>query len=93
MEPQEKEYVCADRNEKECKMKGCLGTVAIILLTSFAVVVGILIGSVVAATITAALASVIVLAIILGLLLILSLVLMICCKGKEKKCKFICCCK
>ena len=91
MEPQETIY-CYDNKEEKCtKKRNCFGIVAIILLTAFAVVIGLIIGAAVSATILANLAAIIVLAVILGLLLILSIILMFCSnRKKEKKCK--CCC-
>ena len=91
MEPQETIY-CYDNKEEKCtKRKNCFGIVAIILLTAFAVVIGLLIGAAISAAILANLAAIIVLAVILGLLLILSIILIFCNKKKkENKCK--CCC-
>lgn len=88
MEPQE--VFCYDKKEEKCNKKNCLGIVAIILLASFALVIGLLIGAAISAAITAALAAVIVLAVILGLLLILTLIVIFCNRKKDKKCK--CCC-
>ncbi len=91
MEPQETIYCYDNREEKCTKRRNCLGIVAIILLTAFAVVIGLIIGAAIAAAVLAALPAVIVLAVILGLLLILAIILMLCNKRKEKKCK--CCCR
>ena len=88
MEPQE--VFCYDKKEEKCNKKNCYGIVAIILLASFALVIGLIIGAAISASILAALAAVIVLAVVLGLLLILTIILMVCNRKKEKKCK--CCC-
>lgn len=91
MEPQEKIYCCYENNEAKCsKNKNCLGIVAIILLTAFTFVIGLLIGAALAKIVLLALPAIIVLAIILGLLLLLTVILMLCNRKKEKKCK--CCC-
>ena len=81
MEPQEQVY-CYD-NRKCNKKKNCLCIVTIILLASFAVVIGLIIGAAISASVLAALPAVIVLAVILGLLLILSIILIFC---KKEKC-------
>ena len=93
MEPQEKIY-CYDNNarEEKCnKKRNCLGIVAIILLTAFIFVIGLIIGAALASTIFSALSAIIVLAIILGLLLLLTIILMICNNKKDKKHKEKCC--
>lgn len=91
MEPQEKIYCCYDNNEDKCtKKKNCLGIVAIILLTLFTFVIGLLIGEALSMVVLLALPAIIVLAIILGLLLILTIILMFC--NRKKKCKCKCCC-
>lgn len=87
MEPQD--IFCYDKKEQKCNKKNCLGIVAAILLTAFAVVIGLIIGAAISVAILAALPAVIVLAVILGLLLILTIILMFCNRRKEKKCK--CC--
>lgn len=90
MEPQETIY-CFDNKEKKCNnKKNCLGIVAVILLSLFALVIGLIIGAALSTTILGALPAIIVLAIILGLLLLLTIILMLCNKKKEKK---VCCCK
>ena len=56
MEPQETIY-CYDNKEQKCtKKRNCFGIVAIILLTAFAVVIGLLIGAAISAAILANLA-------------------------------------
>jgi undecaprenyl pyrophosphate phosphatase UppP len=90
MEPQET-FCCYDNTKRKCDRKrNCLGIVAIILLTAFAVVIGLLVGAAVAAAILAALPAVIVLAVILGLLLILTLILILC--NRKRDCKERKCC-
>lgn len=92
MEPQETIY-CYDNREERCaKRKNCLGIVAIILLTAFVFVIGLLIGAALALVILLSLPAVIVLAVILGLLLILTVILMLCNRKKEKKFQCKCCC-
>lgn len=91
MEPQETIY-CYDNKENKCTNKvNCLGVVAIILLSAFTLVLGLIIGAAVSLPILNALSALIVLAVVLGLLLILTGILLICnrCKNKKKKCK--CC--
>ncbi|MCI8470189.1 MAG: hypothetical protein HFJ35_01620 [Clostridia bacterium] len=92
MEPQETIYCYDNREEKCAKKRNCLGIVAIILLTAFVFVIGLIIGAALATTILVALPAVIVLAVVLGLLLILTIILMVCNCKKEKKCKCKCCC-
>ena len=92
MEPQETIYCYDNRQEKCAKKRNCLGIIAIILLTAFVFVIGLLIGAALAAVILVALPEIIVLAIVLGLLLILTIILMLCNCKKEKKCKCKCCC-
>ncbi len=89
MEPQEQQVVCYDivncNCEKKCKSTKknvCLWIIAVILLVSFATVIGLIIGAAISAAVLAALPAVIVLAVILGLLFILSIILMICKKTK-----------
>ena len=82
MEPQETIY-CYDNRKEKCN-KHCLGIIAIILLASFAVVIGLIIGAAISSAVLSALAAVIVLAVILGLLLILSIILILCNKKKRK---------
>lgn len=84
MEPQG--IFCYEEKCKNCKIK-CLDLITVILLLSFAVVIGLIIGAAISTGILAALPAVIVLAIILGLLLILSIILLICNKKKDKDCK------
>lgn len=90
MEPQETIY-CYDNRETKHTRKNCLGIVAIILLTAFAVVIGLLIGAAISETILGALAAIIVLAVVLGILVILTIILMLCNKKKDKKDKCKCC--
>jgi len=90
MEPQDTIF-CYDKKEEKCNKKNCLGIVAIILLASFAVVIGLIIGAAISEAVLAALAAVIVLAVVLGLLLILTLILIICNRKRGKKCKCKCC--
>ena len=71
MEPQEKIYCYDNRPEKETKKRNCFGITTIILLTAFAVVIGLIIGAAISEAVLAALPAVIVLAVVLGLLLIL----------------------
>ena len=85
MDPQETICCYDNRPEKCTKKRNCLCIVAIILLTAFALVLGLIIGAALAVAILAALPAVIVLAVILGLLLILTIILMLCCKKREKK--------
>lgn len=85
MEPQET-FCCYDNiKRKSEKRKNCLGIIAIILLTAFTFVIGLLIGAAIAGILFIALPAVIVLAIILGLLLILTLILMLC--NRKRECK------
>lgn len=79
MEPQDCYY-----EKRPAKRKNCLCIVAIILLTAFSFVIGLLVGAVTSLLILVSLPAVIVLAVILGLLLLLTVILMIC--KKEKKC-------
>ena len=93
MEPQEKIY-CYDNHEKEekcTKKRNCLGIVAIILLTAFIFVIGLIIGAALALIIFLALPAVIVLAIVLGLLLLITIILMICNNKRDRKHKEKCC--
>lgn len=92
MEPQETIYCYDNREEKCTKRKNCLGIIAIILLTAFVFVIGLIIGAALFAVILLSLPAIIVLAIILGLLLLLTIILMFCNCKKEKKCKCKCCC-
>lgn len=89
MEPQET-FCCYDNTKRKCdKKRNCLGIVAVILLTAFALVIGLIVGALIAAIIIGALSAVIVLAVILGLLLILTLILILCNRKKddrERKC-------
>ena len=91
MEPQD-EIFCYEKKEKKCNNIKCLELVAIILLVSFAVVIGLIIGAAISASVLAALPAVIVLAVILGLLFILALILLICNRKKDKKHRCKCCC-
>lgn len=91
MEPQETIYCYDNRQEKCTKKRNCLGIIAIILLTAFVFVIGLLIGAALVGVIFIALPAIIVLAIILGLLLILTLILIFCNCKKERKCKCKCC--
>lgn len=92
MEPQETIY-CYDNREEKCPRKrNCLGIIAIILLTAFTFVIGLLIGAALALVVLISLPAIIVLAIILGLLLILTIILMLCNRKKDKKHKCKCCC-
>ena len=91
MEPEENMYCCYTNKEEKCeKKRNCLGIVAIILLTIFSFVIGLLVGSALALIVLISLPAIIVLAIILGLLLLITVILMPCNRKKEKKCK--CCC-
>lgn len=92
MEPQENVYYCCENsNKNKCNMKkNCLEIVAVILLSAFTFVIGLIIGAALSSTILSALSAIIVLAVILGLLLILTIILMLCNRKKDKKCK--CCC-
>lgn len=84
METQE-EY-CYDKPKYKCgKNKNCFGIVAVILLVSFATVIGLIIGAAIAEAVLGALAAVIILAVILGLLLILFVILAICNRKDKKK--------
>ena len=86
MEPQDTIY-CYEKKEDK---KSCLGIVAIILLASFAVVIGLIIGAAISEAVLASLAAVIVLAVVLGLLLILTIILIVCNRKKDKKYKKCC---
>ena len=85
MEPQVKDYNFEKPEYKCGKKRNCFEFITVILLTAFAVVIGLIIGAAVSAAILAALPAVIVLAVVLGLLLILSIILMICNKNYKKK--------
>ena len=85
-----KHFVAMIIQKENVTKRNCLGIVAIILLTAFAVVIGLLVGAAVAAAILAALPAVIVLAVILGLLLILTLILILC--NRKRDCKERKCC-
>ena len=88
MEPQDTVY-CFDNNDRKCKdKKNCLGIVAVILLSLFTLVIGLIIGAALSSTILGALPAIIVLAVILGLLLLLTIILMLCNKKKTKKACF-----
>ena len=91
MEPQD-EIFCYEKRENKCCNIKCLGLISIILLVSFAVVIGLIIGAAISAAVLAALPAVIVLAVILGLLFILALILLICNRKKDKKHRCKCCC-
>lgn len=91
MEPQN-DIVCYENKQNKCNNIKCLGLVAIILLVSFAVVIGLIIGAAISAAVLAALPAVIILAVILGLLFILSIILLICNRKKDKKHRCKCCC-
>jgi len=83
MEPQWNGY-CNIETEYKCgKNKNCYGIVAIVLLTAFAFVIGLIVGAAISEAILGALAAIIVLAVVLGLLLVLAVVLAICNK-KDK---------
>ena len=90
MEPQEKEY-CYEKNEynteyKCVRRRNCFGIVAVILIITFAAVIGLLVGAAISETILGSLAAVIVLTIVIGLLIILAVLLAICNKkDKDKK--------
>ncbi len=85
MEPQEKGY-CNIETEYKCgKNKNCFGIVAIVLLTAFVFVIGLIVGAAISETILGALAAIIVLAVVLGLLLILAIFLSICNKKEKNK--------
>ena len=88
MEPQD-QLCCYDNTIYECKKtrkcskkNSCIWLIAVILLVSFATVIGLIIGAAISAAVLAALPAVIVLAVILGLLFILSIILIICKKAK-----------
>lgn len=92
LEPQEGAYYYEDnKHEDKCSRKrNCLGIIAIILLTLFTFVIGLLVGAALAIIVFLSLPAIIVLAIILGLLLLLTIILIICNKKKDKKCKYCC---
>ena len=90
MEPQNNEYYYEKQEYKCGKKRNCWGIIGVILLTAFAVVIGLIIGAAVSAAILAALPAVIVLAVVLGLLLILSIILAICNKKDKKKQDYQC---
>lgn len=92
MEPQENVYCCYENyNKNKCNVKkNCLKIVAVILLSAFTFVIGLIIGAALSSAILSALAAIIVLAVILGLLLLLTFILMLCNRKKENKCN--CCC-
>ena len=91
MEPQD-DIFCYEKKENKCNNIKCLGLVAIILIVSFAVVIGLIIGAAISTAVLAALPAVIVLAVILGLLFILVIILLICNRRKDKKNRCKCCC-
>ncbi len=84
MEPQD-DIFCYEKREEKCNNIKCLGVITIILLVSFAIVLGLIIGTTMSEAIFAALSAVIVLDVVLGLLTILSIILLICNRKKEKK--------
>lgn len=89
MEPQETINFYDNKEDKCSKKRNCLAIVAIILLTAFTFVIGLLIGAALAIVVLLSLPAIIVMAIILGLLLLLTVILMICNKKKDKK--YNCC--
>lgn len=88
MEAYETNYYYGD---KEPKKRNCLGIIAIILLTVFSFVIGLLVGAATSLIVLISLPAIIVLAIILGLLLLLTLILIFCNRKKERKEKYKCC--
>ena len=86
MEPQIRDCYYEESKEKCNKKKNCLGIIAIILLTAFSVVIGLLVGAAIASSILSALSAIIVLAIILGLLLLLTIIYILCNRKKKYKC-------
>lgn len=92
MEPQEN-YVCYEnrKQEKYPKVK-CLGIVTVILLTVFAVSIGLIIGAALAGAFLENMAAMIVLAIVLGILFIIAGILLLCNRKKDKKYNHKCCC-
>ena len=89
MGPQEINY--NGYNNKETKKRNCLGIIAVILLTVFSFVIGLLVGAATAVLVLLSLPAVIVLAIILGLLLVLTLILIFCNRKKDRKDEHKCC--
>lgn len=92
MEPQEN-YICYENKKQEkCPKVKCLGIVTVILLTVFAVAIGLIIGASLAGVFLGNMAAMIVLAIVLGILFIISLILLLCNTKKDKKHNKKCCC-
>ena len=85
MEPETKIY-CYDnkKSTKKCKRNACSLIITVILLTIFALSLGILIGALASEAILGALAAIIVFIVTFGILLILSIILYFC---QKKKCK------
>lgn len=83
MEPQE-QFCCYETKCKKDNKRNCLGIVTIILLTLFALVIGLLIGAALSTTILGALPAIIILAIVLGILLLLTIIMYFC--KRDKKC-------
>lgn len=91
MEPQEN-YICYENKKQEkCPKVKCLGIVTVILLTVFAVAIGLIIGASLAGVFLWNMAAMIVLAIVLGILFIISLILLLCNTKKDKKHNKKCC--
>lgn len=92
MEPQEN-YVCYENIKQEkCPKVKCLGIVTILLLTAFAVTIGLIIGAALASTFLENIGAMIVLAIVFGILFIIAGILLLCNRKKDKKCNHKCCC-
>lgn len=91
MEPQEN-YICYENKKQEkCPKVKCLGIVTVILLTVFAVAIGLIIGASLAGVFLENMAAMIVLAIVLGILFVISLILLLCNTKKDKKHNKKCC--
>lgn len=92
MEPQEN-YVCYEnRKQEKCPKVKCLGIVTVLLLTAFAVSIGLIIGAALAGAFLENIAAMIVLAIVLGILFIIAGILVLCNRKKDKKHNHKCCC-
>lgn len=91
MEPQEN-YICYENKKQEkCPKVKCLGIVTVILLTVFAVAIGLIIGASLAGVFLENMAAMIVLAIVLGILFVILLILLLCNTKKDKKHNKKCC--
>ena len=90
MEPQGNNYCYENKEVKGTNKKNCFSMIANIILTAFALVLGIIVGAEISVTILEAISAIIVLAIVLGLLFILTIIA-ICIGKKDKRNKYKCC--